>query len=222
MRRVLQAIASMALWIAATFAGAGRLNWTRGWICVALYAVTMSALAIIVGRKNPGLLQERMNWRRKDTKPFDKIFLLLLFFLAFAFPAVAGLDAVRFRWSSMSFVAVYPGAILFWLAAAAMTWALVVNPYAESTVRIQTERGHRVISSGPYHFVRHPMYVGMILMYPAMALILGSLAALALSGMIALLFVWRTVMEDRTLRRELAGYDEYARATRFRLIPGIW
>jgi protein-S-isoprenylcysteine O-methyltransferase Ste14 len=137
-------------------------------------------------------------------------------------PAVAGLDAVRYHWSSMPFEFVYVGIILFALAMVLIASVLVVNPYAESSVRIQTDRGHTVITSGPYRLVRHPMYVGSFLMNLGMPLILGSVWALVLTGVITLLFVWRTAHEDQTLRRELPGYEEYAARTRYRLLPGLW
>jgi protein-S-isoprenylcysteine O-methyltransferase Ste14 len=99
---------------------------------------------------------------------------------------------------------------------------MMVNPYAETTVRIQIDRDQKVVTSGPYRIVRHPMYVGGILMYPGIAFILGSMWALALSASIAILMVWRTALEDRTLRGELPGYEEFAAVTRYRLIPWLW
>jgi protein-S-isoprenylcysteine O-methyltransferase Ste14 len=168
------------------------------------------------------LLGARANWRHNDTKPFDKIFLLGYLPLVLIQPAVAGLDAVRLRWSSIPFCFVYIGSTLFTLAMALMAWAMVVNPYAESTVRIQTDRGHAVISSGPYRVVRHPMYVGIMLMYLATPLIWGSVWALVLARFIMILLAWRTAREDQTLRHELAGYEEYAASTRYRLVPRLW
>jgi protein-S-isoprenylcysteine O-methyltransferase Ste14 len=117
---------------------------------------------------------------------------------------------------------VYPGVIVFALAMALVGWTLAVNRHAETTVRIQTDRGHAVVTWGPYRFVRHPMYVGAIFMYAGTPLVWGSVAALGISSAIILLFVWRTVLEDRMLQRELPGYVEYAARTRFRLIPGLW
>jgi protein-S-isoprenylcysteine O-methyltransferase Ste14 len=206
----------------AVFVPAGRLDWERGWVCVILYVVSMLAAALLIHRKNPALFEARANWRHQDTKPFDKVFLSLFFPLTFIHPAMAGLDVVRFHWSSMPFATVYVGIVLFLLAIALITWAMMVNRHAESTVRIQTERDHKPVTAGPYRFVRHPMYVGAMLLYPAMSLVFGSVWALAVSGLIALLFIWRTALEDRTLRRELPGYEEFAKLTRFRLIPGLW
>jgi protein-S-isoprenylcysteine O-methyltransferase Ste14 len=167
-------------------------------------------------------MAERAKWRRKDTKGFDKFFLAAMLPLATVHPFISGMDVVRFRWSSLGFAWVYPGVIVFALAIFLMGWAVAVNRHAETTVRIQTDRAHTVVTWGPYRFVRHPMYVGAILMHVGTPLVWGSLAASWISGAIILLFVWRTALEDRTLQRELPGYGEYAARTRFRLVPGLW
>jgi len=212
----------LGLLTAAVFGSAGRIDWVRGWICVITYILAMSTAAALIKLKNPALLEARAHWRHKDTKSFDKVFLALYLPLIFVQPALAGLDAVRFRWSSMPFATVYAGIALYAIAAAIIGWTMTVNPFAESTVRIQTDRGHKTVTAGPYRIVRHPMYVGTISMYIGAPLIFGSLWALAVGGVIAALFIWRTAMEDRTLRRELPGYEQFAAVTRYRLLPGIW
>jgi protein-S-isoprenylcysteine O-methyltransferase Ste14 len=121
--------------------------------------------------------------------------------------------------------AVFHGYVGFILLATGVTrviWAMMVNRHAETTVRIQTDRDHKVVSSGPYRIIRHPMYIGAILMFPGVALILGSILALAMAGVIAILLVGRTALEDHTLRQELLGYKEFTTLTRYRLIPGLW
>jgi protein-S-isoprenylcysteine O-methyltransferase Ste14 len=221
-KRLLQAAATYAWFIGSLFLAAGRLDWVRGWIAVALWVVGLTAIGLIGQRYNAQMMAERSKWRRKDTKPFDKIFLAAFMPLFSIQPAVAGLDAVRYHWSSMPFAFVYVGIILFTLAMVLIASVLAVNPYAESSVRIQTDRGQTVITSGPYRLVRHPMYAGSFLMNLGMPLIWGSVWALVLTGVIALLFIWRTAREDQTLRRELPGYEEYAARTRYRLLPGLW
>ncbi len=220
-KRVLGFIASLLIWIGGLFAGAGTLNWTRGWIAVGLYLGLVAVGAAVVRRANPGLMTERAKWRRKDTKPFDRIFLRLMLPLVSIQPAVAGLDW-RFGWWPLPSGLLWPGAGLFALSSALIIWALAVNRHAETTVRIQTDRGHQVVTCGPYRVVRHPMYVGALVMYPATALVWGSAAALAIGVALDLLFVWRTGREDRTLREELPGYEAYTTVTRYRLVPGIW
>jgi len=211
-----------ALWAGLLFAGAGRVDWLRGWICIGLFAITAVACPAIAGHYNPSLLEARRTWFHKDAKRSDRILVMTLLPLVVALPLVAGLDAARFRWSSLSFLFVYVGIILFVLAIIVVTWTMSINPFAERAVRIQTERGHRVITSGPYHVVRHPLYTASIVMWAAVSLILGSLWALVVTGLIAVLLSVRTAMEDRMLRQELHGYEQYAMRTRYRLLPGIW
>ena len=103
-----------------------------------------------------------------------------------------------------------------------LTWAESVNKFFEPTVRIQTDRGHKVIDTGPYAIIRHPGYVSGFLLFLGMPLALGSLWALIPAVLMCLLLVLRTIWEDQTLREELAGYEEYAQRVRYRLIPGVW
>jgi protein-S-isoprenylcysteine O-methyltransferase Ste14 len=108
------------------------------------------------------------------------------------------------------------------LAGGLIFWTILSNAYLGRMVRIQEDRGHQVVTGGPYHYVRHPMYAGIILLVPCMALFLGSWWALVPAVLIAVLMVIRTGLEDRTLQAELAGYAEYALRVRFRLLPGVW
>lgn len=220
--KFIRGVLSMTAMIALLFVAAGRLNWSRGWIFVALFLASMIVMGTLLRLLNPATMRARMAGPGKDTKPFDRIFLRIFIPLVFLQPVVAALDAVRFRWTAMPFAAVWPGALLLLVSTSLMTWAMVVNPHAEMSVRIQTDRGHRVITTGPYRFVRHPMYVGMLLMYCSFNLILGTWWAFVVVAAIAALVVWRTAMEDRTLMRELPGYSDFAAQTRWRLLPGLW
>jgi protein-S-isoprenylcysteine O-methyltransferase Ste14 len=221
-KKLLPVLATFAWWIGSLFLAAGRLNWIRGWISVALFVGGMAAVAPIVQHYNPSVLKARAKWHRKDTKTFDKMFLAIYVPLISIQPIIGGLDAGRYRWTSMPFGFVYVGTILFAVAMVLITWVMVVNPFAESSVRIQTDRGQTVVTCGPYRFVRHPMYVGAILMYLSTAFIWGSVWALGLGAFIMVLLIWRTAREDRTLRQELSGYEQYAAITRYRLLPGLW
>jgi protein-S-isoprenylcysteine O-methyltransferase Ste14 len=191
------------------------------WICTVLYLGALNASRALLTKLNPDLLKQRETSIQKDTKPFDKIFLRLFLSLTFVLPVVAGLDA-RFNRDPMPFWTIYPGIGAFVVSEILITWVLAKNPHAESSVRIQEERGHTVIRSKPYRLVRHPMYVGLILLNASMALILGSKWTLAVAVLITILLLWRTAMEDQTLRRELPGYEDYIAVTRYRLMPGIW
>ncbi|HEY1743548.1 MAG TPA: isoprenylcysteine carboxylmethyltransferase family protein [Granulicella sp.] len=220
---VLKVLFIPAWWLLSLFGGAGQLTWNRGWICTVLYLGAISACRAVLAKFNPDILKEREEVVRKNTKPFDKILLNLLLTLTIVLPVIAGFDAVRFNWTSpMPFWTMYPGIVLFTGSAILITWVMVKNPHAESSVRIQEDRGHAVIRSGPYRFVRHPMYTGLILLYTSMALVLGSMWTLAVAALIAILLMGRTAMEEKTLRQELLGYEEYTTVTRYRLMPGIW
>ena len=158
----------------------------------------------------------------EGTKAWDKAWLWLFAPVFLAVYAVAGLDAVRYGWSSMPGWLWLVGLVLFLPGTALISWAMGVNPFFEKTVRIQTEQGHHVIDTGPYRFVRHPGYTGFLGWILSAPLLLGSWwafvpALLSVAGLVA-----RTLLEDRTLRRELAGYNEYAGRVRARMVPGIW
>src|SRR5262249_14989193 len=114
------------------------------------------------------------------------------------------------------------GYLLFLLSMAVGTWVGAVNKFAEPAVRIQTERGHKVVDTGPYAIVRHPGYVAGLLLFPGVALSLGSIWALLPVGVTSLLLILRTQWEDQTLQAELPGYREYTARVRYKLIPGVW
>lgn len=204
----------------ALFASAGRLDWPRGWAFFALMAFTGAVNFAIVGALNPAVIRARTEFH-KGTKRFDRFFFLLYVPAYLAVLVVAGLDA-RFGWSALGTGAFAAGAALHLLGNVPIVWALSVNPYLEATVRIQTDRGHRVVTTGPYAIVRHPMYAGVILMLSGWPLLLGSCWLYIPVAAIDALVVLRMLLEDRTLRRELPGYAEYAERTRRRLLPGVW
>jgi protein-S-isoprenylcysteine O-methyltransferase Ste14 len=135
---------------------------------------------------------------------------------------VAALDDGRFHWSDSPWRVCAVGYALLLVGVGITTWAEAVNRFFEPTVRIQTERGHKVIDAGPYAVVRHPSYVGGFFTAAGMALSLGSLWALVPAGLASALLVLRTQWEDQTLQAELPGYKEYTQRVRYRLIPGVW
>ena len=218
--RLTRAAAGSAVYAAVAFLGAGRIDWIRGWVYAAVFVAVSVVGSLVVHRANPGLLEKRAKGIRKDTKAFDKAFYLMFLPLVLIYPLLAGMDAVRFGWAPLPWWTVMPGALLFLMSSAFGTWTMVVNAHAETTVRIQDN--HAVVTGGPYRIVRHPMYVGTMMGLPGTALMLGSGWAMVPMAFIMMLFVWRTALEDRALRRELAGYEDYARITRYRLVPGIW
>ncbi|HLH07111.1 MAG TPA: isoprenylcysteine carboxylmethyltransferase family protein [Terriglobales bacterium] len=220
---LLKGLGQMVLWIVLLFVSAGTIRSTRGWICAGVYFITMTITGMLVHHFNHDLMQARSKFARADTASFDKLFLILFVPLTFVQVIVAGLDAVRFGWSHMPLWTVYPGILIYLFGIALVAWTLSVNPHAEQSVRIQSDRGHAVVTCRPYRFVRHPMYVGSMLMYPATALMLGSRWALVIAALMIILLIIRTSLEDKMLRNKLAGYDKFAsETTRCRLVPGIW
>ena len=135
---------------------------------------------------------------------------------------VAALDDGRFRWLPMPWWVCLMGYSLLIAGMVGLTWAESVNKFFEPTVRIQTDRGHKVIDTGPYRIMRHPGYVFSFAFFLGIPLALGSLWGLIPAMLMCLMLVVRTVLEDRTLQAELPGYREYAQRVRYRLIPGVW
>jgi protein-S-isoprenylcysteine O-methyltransferase Ste14 len=221
LRRIVQLLLANIITGVVLFAAAGTVHWRRGWIYIGLHMAMVAASGILIVRTNPSVIAARGRIHR-EAKAFDKVILRIYMLLLPATVVVAGLDAVRYRWAPLPVATIYAGVPLAVLAIVPALWVLMVNPFAEAAVRIQKERGHVVITRGPYRFVRHPMYVGVILTGFAAPLILGSGWAFVPAVATLILFVVRTALEDKTLRTELPGYAEFAEHTRYRLVPGIW
>jgi protein-S-isoprenylcysteine O-methyltransferase Ste14 len=203
------------------FLPAGRFDWTPGWTYLALTTLGWVAMMVLMVRRNPDLLRRRM-YAGEGTKRWDRVILGLFRIFSLAIFVVAGLDAVRFGWSSMSRGFWFIGFLFHCLGYAVATWSMLENPHFEGTVRIQHDRAHRVIDSGPYSIVRHPGYVGFFLIFAAIPFLLGSWWAFVPAGLIIVTMLFRTWLEDRALVKELGGYEEYAVRVRYRLVPGIW
>jgi len=212
---------SIAIHICLLFISAGSIRWFNGWFYIGLFTSIFLFFAILFLKLNPQLLRERMKFVKKDTKPFDRIFYLIFIPLYFIMLIVSGLD-YRYGWSHMSFTFFVSGISVYIVTVIPMIWAMSVNTHFEATVRIQTDRNHKVCNAGPYRFVRHPGYSGMILNCPSIAFILGSYIALIPAAMIAVLIIIRTYLEDNVLQKELEGYKEYAGKTKYRLFPFVW
>jgi protein-S-isoprenylcysteine O-methyltransferase Ste14 len=214
-------IATLIILALLLFVPAGRITWTRGWIFLLVFAPLMVIAILYFRRVNPQMFAVRSRVH-PGTKRWDKVVIGLLFLAILAIPPVAGLDDGQFNWSTISSSVVGLGYILLVAGWILVAWAETVNPFFEPGVRIQTERGHHVIDTGPYAIVRHPGYFASFLLFAGFALTLGSWWALIPAGFASLLLVLRTVWEDRTLHAELPGYAAYAQRVRWRLIPGVW
>jgi protein-S-isoprenylcysteine O-methyltransferase Ste14 len=209
------------LFVAATlFVSAGRLDWLIAWMFLGIYAAIILIGLIFV---DPELIEERSHIG-PGAKRWDIVLASLA--VIFLFPAtflVAGLDAGRFNWSPTFPIWVQLLALLvFVLGSAIQSWAIITNKFYSTVVRIQTERGHYVITGGPYKYVRHPGYTGAIVVSISLPLLLGSLWALVPALIRDCVLVIRTVLEDNTLKKELNGYNEYTSRVCYRLLPGIW
>ena len=203
------------------FIPAGTLRWPEAWVFLVLYFSSVAGAFLWMKVKAPDLLKERMS-KKRDVKSWDKWILGLYTFFLVVMIVVAGLDAVRFAWSRLSWALEALGFLGYVPAMAFLFWVLTQNPFLSEKVRIQSDRGQFVCTTGPYRYVRHPMYTGIILLVFCVPISLGSLYALIPAAVIAFLFVLRTSLEDKTLHRELSGYREYAQRVRFKLIPGLW
>ncbi len=219
--RMGQLLLQQAITGAVLFAAAGTWRWGRGWLYLGIGFALLAAVAVYILPRNPEIIAERGKLH-KGTARFDKVFLALYTATLAATLVVGGLDAVRFGWAPLGPAWILPGALLFTLGMALAAGAMAVNRHLETTVRIQQERGHQVVTTGPYRFVRHPMYVGSLLQIAGMPMVLGSAWSAVFAFAAAVCMIGRTALEDRMLHRDLPGYAEYARRTRYRLVPGIW
>lgn len=201
----------------------GRWNWPEAWAYAGLTIAGFAFSRYLAARKDSSILAERAgSLGRKDAEPFDKVLLPVVALGGVALPLVCGLDE-RLGWSlhytdSMKLAAL--GVFIWGLVFS--SWALVVNPFFSGTVRIQTDREHKLVTAGPYQWVRHPGYGGSLLVYFATPVLLDAAWAFIPAVLLAAALVVRTHLEDWTLRNKLPGYDEYSRKVRYRLIPWVW
>ncbi|MHB0877451.1 MAG: methyltransferase family protein [Anaerolineae bacterium] len=212
---------SVTIMIAVLFIAAGTLRWPLAWAFAAVMVAFQVLNAAILVPRDPDLLVERSR-AQEGTKRWDLVLAPVVAFGPVLIGAVAGLDE-RFGW--LPEVATWVSVVSLVVVAAApllTTWAMVTNHFFGPVVRIQSERGHRVVSGGPYRLVRHPGYLGAGLMYVALPLALGSVWAIVPTVVVLGALVLRTALEDRTLMEELPGYREYGERVRYRLVPGLW
>ena len=205
----------------ALFWSAGQMDWWPAWASIAVMLAWITATAIVIFCLNPDLLAERLG-PRKGAKPWDTAIMSILGLTQLVRYIVAGLDQ-RYGWTGGFPLAAQIAALTVCvLGYTLVVWATASNTFFSQIVRIQSERGHTVVTGGPYRYVRHPAYVGAILYELAVPVLLASGWALVASGLSAILLILRTALEDRTLQAELTGYADYARQVRHRLLPGIW
>jgi protein-S-isoprenylcysteine O-methyltransferase Ste14 len=220
-RQILGVLYNGLIFALAVFVPAGTLHWPRGWVFV---AVVMASSAVTIASLPEDLLKERMKSPLQKAQPLVDKVILIAFMLSYAITLVfTSRDVFRYHlWAPPSIVIAVSGLALYLVGWRISSAAILENSFAAAVVKLQEERGHHVVDTGPYRVVRHPMYSGLILIAAGAPLWLGSYAA-ALSGVVPVILISvRIVFEERFLRRELPGYVEYTARTRYRLIPGIW
>jgi protein-S-isoprenylcysteine O-methyltransferase Ste14 len=219
------------IWLIKTFLGvlitaallfipAGRLDWGMGW----LYVASLAAIGVYTAAAiDPELIAERNQRKHAGQKNWDKaIFGLYGTLISVAVPVLAGLD-LRFGWQPIipdwGLWIGFAGYVLGW---GMNLWAMKANKYFSQVVRIQSDRGQRVVDTGPYQYIRHPGYAGGIVMTISTPILLGSVCSFIAGCLGGFLLLVRTMLEDRTLQEELPGYRNYAQRVQNRLLPGIW
>jgi protein-S-isoprenylcysteine O-methyltransferase Ste14 len=215
--------AEIMLFAVLLFGFAGTVDWPAGWIFLIFFFGVAVHLSLLLAKKDPALLAERMKPLAQRGQPlWDKVILIFVVVLWFAWLIVTTLDAVRFRWSTVPGWLQWIGGIGFLVSLGMWYPIFGSNTFLAPVVRIQKERDHKVISTGPFGVVRHPLYASVLLFLPAATLLLGSLYGLIPAFLLIMCIIVRTVLEDRKLQLELDGYIDYTKKVRYRLIPFIW
>ncbi len=225
-RDLIQGLVSLATTLAvmgaALFLSAGTLQWPHGLAFLAAFFILVLVSIAWLWRVNPEMFAARRRVTGEGTKSWDVVLISILLAGFLTTLIVAGLDGGRFHWAPAPPWAVFVGYVLMLLGCLGSGWAQAVNRHFEPSVRIQTDRDHHVITTGPYAFVRHPGYVSGAILAIGIALALGSLWALLPAALVGVVLVIRTNLEDATLQRELPGYAAYVARVRSKWIPGVW
>ena len=218
---LLQVLLVFVIFALALFIPAGTIALIAGWI----FLISFFSFSIFIFswlyRNNPGLLKERMQLGTSDQKGWDKILFPILQLVLIAWLVFMGLDT-RLQWSRLPVWMQGTGLVILLFSFYLLFLTFRENSYLSPVVRIQDERGHSVISSGPYHYLRHPMYCAILIFILGTSLLLGSSygALVGLAGV--LILARRAVLEEATLSKELSGYADYKAHVRYRFIPYIW
>jgi len=198
-------------------------DWWEAWVFAGVNTLGFVVSRYLAGRRHPDLLAERGRLLKHDNpEPWDKRLSPLLGLFGGLIPLTAGLD-MRFGSSAQFGLIIKIAAIVFLLGGYVLgSYALIANRFFSGMVRIQSERDHRVVTTGPYRWVRHPGYAGAVLSYLAAPFLLDSMWVFIPVLLTLGVIVIRTYLEDKTLQEKLDGYQEYARDVPYRLIPGVW
>ena len=207
----------------ALFVAAGTIIWPAGWTFLILFLGFAIALSRWLLRHNPGLLTERMTGIGKPNQPtWDRVFFVVIQVFFLGWLVLMALDTVRFHWSKMPGWVQVLGAVLMLGSFYLLFLTFRENPFLSPAVRVQTDRGQTVISTGPYHYVRHPMYAAVIPFMVGTTLLLGSWYGFIFVLILVTAIAFRAMQEERVLRTELPGYEAYLAQVKYRLIPYVW
>ena len=220
-RLMFSTTSSLLVLVLCLFLPAGTWAWPRGWLFMGVLLASSIPITLYLRKVNPDVIAGRVN-RHESPRRWDLLLGLMILAAMLAIPIVAALDDGRYHWLPVPWWGCVLGYALLIVGMVGLTWAESVNKFFEPTVRIQTDRGHKVIDTGPYAIVRHPGYAFGYPLFLGMPLALGSVWALIPAILMGPLLILRTIWEDRTLREELAGYEDYAQRVRYRLISGLW
>jgi protein-S-isoprenylcysteine O-methyltransferase Ste14 len=220
-RRVtIQGILGMISFVALIFWPAGTFHYWQGWLFFAVFGLSTFVSTIYVALYDKPLLERRLAaGPRHEKERSQKIIVSLIFVAFFALIVLSVLDH-RCGWSPVPPGVTIAGDVLIVLSFLFIFWVIKVNSYAASNIRV--EKSQTVIDTGPYAYVRHPMYAGAIWMLVGIPLALGAWWWTLLSVSCFPLFIWRLLDEEKILRRDLRGYTEYSQRVRYRLIPYLW
>jgi protein-S-isoprenylcysteine O-methyltransferase Ste14 len=222
-RLIIQTVAFIAVMAALLFVPAGTVAWPSAWVFVGELAVPSVLIGAWLARHDTALLEERMSGLfRPGQSRADRALMAVFLALTVARLVAMALDAMRFRLSHVPVSLQGAGALAVALCFYLAFLTFRANTYAAAAVRVQAERGHRVVTDGPYAVVRHPMYAGAVLYFLGTPLLLGSWYGLAFAPVLIAFLAVRAVMEERMLTRALDGYPAYAARVRYRLVPYIW
>ncbi len=221
-KQVGEFVGFFVLFALALFLPAGTFAWFAGWAFLLLFFGFYIAVTLWLYKHNPGLMQERLHLGTSDQQGWDKILFPLMLVFPFIWIAFMSLDAMRFHWSNMSGWLQVVGALILLASFYLLFLTFRENSFLSPVVRIQEERGQTVVSTGPYHLVRHPMYMAMLIFTVGTSLLLGSWYGLLLGIIFIAIIARRAVLEERTLRGKLPGYASYMERVKYRLIPHVW
>ena len=220
MQMILRAVLSPIMLFGLLFLFAGRWDYWQGWVYIVMNLLIMLLMGTVL-TKSSELVEERLS-PKEGMKGWDKFYFAVTVPLYISALILSGLDA-RLGWSTnMPLVVYWSGVVIYLVGQAIFLWARYTNNYFSSVVRIQNDRGQTVCKDGPYHYVRHPGYVGGFLFTIIVGIVLGSWWASIPQVIAGIMLIWRTAREDKTLQVELPGYKEFTQETKYRLIPGIW